>query len=81
MEVDYGRPFAASERELWHDEYLGSVRVPPPEPQALIQVAKQSALSSREDELVADRWLDAWDEYVDFEHTHQGNEYGHIRDF
>ena len=56
VEVDYSRPFAASEREAWQDEYLANVRVPPPEPPKPPVTAKPITAAPEDDEFLEDWW-------------------------
>jgi hypothetical protein len=90
VDVDYGRPFDASDWELWYEEYLANVRVPPPDPPKPAKAEKQAScdsrdsdvsFTSREDQYIDDWWRDAWGEYADFDHYQQEADYGYIRDF
>ena len=47
VEVDYGRPFAATEMERWHDEYLSNVHVPPPDLPKPVKTDEESSSSPR----------------------------------
>lgn len=83
VEIDYGRPFQASDAELWKEEYLACVHVPPPIrpkpaplPSPPVQVDR-----SLDDQFVEDWWRDAWADYTDFDRYPQEAEYGYIRDF
>ena len=42
VEVDYGRPFAASDWESWQEEYEANVQIPPPEPPKPVKAAERS---------------------------------------
>jgi hypothetical protein len=81
VEVDYGRPFDASDFELWHEEYLANVQVPPPEPPKKRETDEQSTLPANDEQFVDDWWRDAWADYADFDRYPQEAEYGSIRDF
>jgi hypothetical protein len=82
VDVDYSRPFAGSEFELWHQEYADNVRVPPPEPQIKLAAAEMSVpVVVRENEYLDDWWRDAWADYMDFDDSYQEAKYGFIRDF
>lgn len=75
VEVDYGRPFDASDWDLWEEEYRANVTVPPPEP------PKESAAKERsasDDRYVDDWWRDSWGEYADFERYDWENQYGYV---
>ena len=74
VDVDYGRPFEASDWELWYDEYLANVQVPPPEPLKDPKTEKQPTLSVKQedDDFIDDWWRDAWGEYADFDHYRTG---------
>ena len=66
VDVDYGHPFEASDWELWHDEYLANIRVPPPEPVKETKPEKQPNV--RDTGFSADHWWrDAWGEYANYE--------------
>ena len=68
VDVDYSRPFAGSEFELWHQEYSDNVRVPPPEPQKIEAAAEMSVpVVVRDDQYLDDWWRDAWADYMDFD--------------
>lgn len=72
VEVDYKRPFDASDWDRWHEEYLTSVRVPPPEPTKETTTTPPSSLVARpqDDEFIDDWWRDAWGEYADFDRNY-----------
>jgi proteasome lid subunit RPN8/RPN11 len=65
VEVDYSRPFAASDEAFWQSEYDRCVRpeLPPLPPAADVRLLPPL------DNFVADDWYDAWDEYVDPRHA------------
>jgi proteasome lid subunit RPN8/RPN11 len=81
VDVDYSRPFDASDMALWHEEYLANVHVPPPEPPKPVKADMQLALSAQEDKFVNDWWRDTWAEYVDFDRDQQEAVNDYIRDF
>jgi proteasome lid subunit RPN8/RPN11 len=80
VDVDYSRPFDGSDFELWHDEYLANVQVPPPEPPKPAASKEQSVLPVH-DQFSDDWWRDAWADYVDFDCYPQEAEYGYVPDF
>jgi proteasome lid subunit RPN8/RPN11 len=80
VEIDYGPPFAASDREVWQEEYLANVCVPPPEPPKFTGAAKQPN-QFEDDEFVENWWRDAWGDYADFDRSTEEADYGHIDDF
>jgi hypothetical protein len=72
VEVDYGRPFEATDWNAWQEEYEANVHGPP------AQVIDEStakdgmtALRADDEVLYRERWLDPWDDrwadYEDFE--------------
>jgi hypothetical protein len=81
VEVDYGRPFEASDWEIWQAEYLANVQVPTPEPPKKPATDQRPALTSRDDQFVDDWWRDAWADYSDFDRYPEETPYGYIRDF
>jgi hypothetical protein len=67
VDVDYRRPFEASDWELWHEEYVANIRRPP-EPVKETKIERQQTLSVRDEEpFVGDSWRDAWGEYANYE--------------
>jgi hypothetical protein len=67
VDVDYGRPFEASDFELWHEEYVANVHRPP-EPVKETETEKQRTQSVRDAESFVDgSWRDAWGEYANYE--------------
>jgi proteasome lid subunit RPN8/RPN11 len=81
VDVDYSRPFGASDIDLWQAEYLTNVRVPPPEPPKKANTHPHLAVPSDDDRFVDDWWRDAWASYMDFDHYKEEAPYGYIRDF
>jgi hypothetical protein len=81
VDVDYGRPFDGSDFELWHDEYLANVRVPPPEPLKEAKTERQPALPAADDRFIDDWWRDAWADYMDFDRYREEAAYGYSHDF
>jgi hypothetical protein len=79
VEVDYSRPFDGSDWDLWHDEYLANVRVPPPEPPKESKTRDRSELSANDDPFIDDGWRDAWGEYADFDRYEQEAQFGYYR--
>jgi len=67
VEVDYGRPFAASSEGAWEEEYLANVRVDSPpliaERGIVYEPGKQDAAFAVVVE--HDEWSDVWDEFLD----------------
>jgi hypothetical protein len=74
VEVDYGRPFDASDWEWWHEEYRANVTIPPPDPPKAPK-AKQT-LDHEDERLLDDWWRDAWGEYADFNRYYGEARYG-----
>ena len=81
VDVDYSRPFDGSDLDLWHEEYLANVRVPPPEPPKKAETIERSTVPSNDDQFVDDWWRDAWADYTEFDHLREETPYGYIRDF
>jgi hypothetical protein len=81
VDVDYGRPFEASDFELWHEEYLDNVRLPLPEPPQKLKAEEQLAPAANDEPFLDDWWRDAWTDYADFDRHPEEAEYGYIRDF
>ncbi len=83
VEVDYSRPFAGSDFELWQGEYLANVRVPAPQQTTKVASKVKESLTDEDQQFLDDWWRDAWSEYVmDFEYPRQECEtYGFIGDF
>jgi proteasome lid subunit RPN8/RPN11 len=77
VEIDYGRPFGGSDKDLWQDEYLANVRV------ALLTSLKaaKAAPATRDEPLSDDWWRDAWADYLDGDRYEQETEYGYLREF
>src|SRR4051812_26054868 len=81
VEVDFSRPFAGTNFDAWEAEYLANVRLPPPDPPKKL-VAKQNFLpSANADPFLEDWKRDAWEDYLDFEHSQREEEYGYVPDF
>jgi hypothetical protein len=81
VQVEYSRPFEGSNLELWSEEYLANVQVPPTDPPKKVSSTDDQAV--REEEFLGDWWRDAWSDYLmDFERPHEENEvYGYIPEF
>ncbi len=79
VEVDFSRPFEASAWELWQEEYLANVQVPPPEPKKR-RLIDNSMPNSVRPLRMDDEWQDAWGEYVDFDRYPEEAEYDCIGD-
>jgi hypothetical protein len=60
VEVDYSRPFAETEWELWQEEYPANVHRPPPNPPKQPKTEQQLAARSDDDAFIDDWWRDAW---------------------
>jgi hypothetical protein len=82
IDIDYSRPFDASDWECWHEEYAANVRVPPPEPKKESRTNQLPALASGqfEDEFIEDWWRDAWGDYADFDRYREEAGYDCIGD-
>jgi proteasome lid subunit RPN8/RPN11 len=80
VEIEYSRPFGASDSARWQEEYLATVRVPPPNPKP---IDKDKPLNQRfeDDELLDNWWRDTWGDYVDLDRSSQETDYGSDRDF
>ena len=75
VEVDYGRPFEASDWELWYEEYEANVHRPPEPPQDPKTKQHSLPVKQEDDVFVDDGWRDAWGEYADFEHYERELQY------
>ena len=80
VELDFSLPFAASDWELWQEEYLSNVQLPPPESKKKVKACQQVNAEQREAAWMDDRWQDDWGESVDFERYEQETEYDCIGD-
>lgn len=82
VDVDYSRPFDASDWELWQEEYLANVRVlPADQPKDRKQEEKpNSPVKHHDDELIDHWWRDAWGDYSDFDRYQEEAEYDSIGD-
>jgi hypothetical protein len=67
VEVDYGRPFQATEMERWHAEYLANVRVPPPDPPKAVITDQEPTLLTTQEVRLDDSWRDVWADYTEFD--------------
>ncbi len=76
VDIDYGRPFAASGEELWRDEYLTKIRVPPSGPPQSASDIARPCQSFEDDEYLERWWRDTWGEYVDFDGSTPEADYG-----
>ena len=81
VEIEYGRAFAGSSFEAWNADYLAKVRVQPIVSQTNSQLLNSSAPPVSDDDFLDESWRDAWDDYVDLEHSQQEHVYGFVRDF
>jgi hypothetical protein len=89
VEVDYGRPFAASDSSLWQEEYLANVCVRPPDPPKTNKSYGQSATpltydkspSVSDDGFADNGWRDAWSDYTEFDRYPEEEPYAFIRDY
>jgi hypothetical protein len=81
VEIDYGRPFAGSDKDLWQNEYLANVRLPLPASLKPAKASKYAAPATRDESLSDDWWRDAWADYLDGDRHQQEAEYGYLRDF
>lgn len=79
VDVDYSRPFEASDWELWQEEYLTNVRVPPPEPKSECKVGSTNPVKPADD-FIDGWWRDAWGEYADFDFYREETRYDPIGD-
>ena len=77
VEVDYSRPFNASDEDTWHDEYFANVQVAGP---TSLNTVK-SPSTNLEDLGASSWWRDEWDEYVGFDSNLQESEHGFIREY
>jgi proteasome lid subunit RPN8/RPN11 len=81
VEIDFSRPFDSTNFEAWEHEYLAHVRLPPEDPPN-IPKAKRDALPTSNGDLFQDDWRrQAWEDYLDFEHSHREEDYGYASDF
>jgi hypothetical protein len=80
VELDFSRPFEASNWELWQEEYLANVQLPAPEPKKKQITRQQMRTEDRDSTLLDDEWQDAWGEYVDFDRYPEEAEYDCIGD-
>ena len=86
VDVDYSRPFAASDAAVWLVEYEACVRIPPPKPQKLAAQARRSMLFADEEPVEEFSqppldWYEDWDNYTRYDDAPQETEHGFIRDF
>ena len=81
VEIDYGRPFASSNMDAWDEEYLANVRVSIPDLLKKPVDEKVPAPKGYEDPFLDDWRREAWEDYLEFERSHEEAEYGNIRDF
>ena len=79
VEVDYRRPFAASDQEAWEQEYLANVRVASPpliaERGIVYEPGEEDAASALAVE--QDERFDAWDEFLDGDQALFGERLSH----
>lgn len=75
VEVEYRRPFAASNIEAWQEECLANVRVALPDSPKISVADKESAAAVFEDQFLEDWRREAWDDYLDFERAHREDQY------
>jgi hypothetical protein len=82
VDVDYTCEFDGSDFQLWHDEYLANVQVPPPEPPKPAKTDEQQpTLPAGDEQFSDDWWRDAWADYVDFDRYREEVGYGYVPDF
>ena len=81
VDIDYGRPFSGTDFELWHQEYLAHVQLPPAKPPKSAEVKTGVASEDRDERFLDDWWRDAWSDYAEIDEEHQETVYGYIRDF
>jgi hypothetical protein len=81
VEVDYSRPFPATDFEEWYEEYLSNVKVPPAEPPKSSEVKANPAPDDRYEQFLDDWWRDAWSDYANVEDEQEETILGYIRDF
>jgi hypothetical protein len=83
VEVDYSRPFAASDFGAWQAEYQANVRELKPKAPMSHNVDRWLAPFDKEEHRdgAADDWQDAWFEYVDPLESDTEFKHGYIRDF
>jgi hypothetical protein len=78
VEVDFSRPFAGSDCDGWEAEYLCNVRMPPEDPPKKF-FAKQTASRAINADPFLEGWKrEAWEDYLDFEHSQREEEYGYV---
>jgi hypothetical protein len=81
VDVDYGRPFAETDFELWHQEYLANVQIEPVEVPNLTDVKTNTARDDRDEPFLEDWWRDALSDYSNVDNEHEETIFGYIRDF
>ena len=81
VEIEYGRPFTGSNMHAWEAEYLANVRMPPPDLPTKPIVEKNSATEVYEDPFLEDWRREAWEDFLDYERSHEEAEYGYSGDF
>jgi hypothetical protein len=77
VEVDYGRPFAATERENWHEEYLSNIHVPPPDVPKAVKTDEESAQLATAEDRLDDSWRDVWADYTEFDRYREDDQNGY----
>jgi proteasome lid subunit RPN8/RPN11 len=85
VDVDYSRPFGASEVERWGEEYLANVQPPAPKPLTPVDDRRPALIDrnaqSCDDTFVDEWWRDVWSDYTEFDRYPEENRYGFMRDF
>jgi proteasome lid subunit RPN8/RPN11 len=78
VEINYCRPFAGSNMSAWQEEYLANVRMPLPELPNKPVAEKSAAPKEYVDPFLEDWRREAWEDFLEFERSHQGVEYGDV---
>jgi proteasome lid subunit RPN8/RPN11 len=81
VEVEYGGEFAGTNFDAWQADYLANVRLPPAELPIRGNIARGGAVPCPDGDFRDESWHDAWDDYVDFEHSGREGNCGFVRDF
>jgi hypothetical protein len=81
VDIEYSRPFAATDFESWHDEYQANIQLPPVEQPKVGEVRSKAAANERDEPLFDDLWRDAWSDYANLDDQQEETFLGYIRDF